>query len=73
MARDNEVDIRKEIVALLLKKIEADQYPSVTMLDMVEELATPEELGRYARVLMDKINADQFPSIPMIRRLVELT
>lgn len=73
MAKDNEVDIRKEIVALLLKKIEADQYPSVTMLDMVEELATPEELGRYARVLMDKINADQFPSIPMIRRLVELT
>jgi hypothetical protein len=73
VAKDNEVDIRKEIVALLLKKIEADQYPSVTMLDMVEELATPEELGRYARVLMDKINADQFPSIPMIRRLVELT
>lgn len=72
MAKDNELDIRGEIVGMLLDKIQADRYPSVTMLDIVEELATPAERERYARVLLDKVTSDRFPSIPMLRRLVEL-
>ena len=68
----NEIDIRAEISALLLDMIVRDRYPSVTMLDMFENLATPEERRRYARVLMDKIESSRYPSIPMIRRVMAL-
>ncbi len=72
MARDNEIDIRAEVVALLLDIIARDRNPSVTMLDMVEYLANSEERGRYARLLMDKVESSRHPSIPMLRRLVTL-
>lgn len=73
MARQNEVDIRTEVVELLLDIVANDRYPSATMLRMIEELATPEERGVYARVLMDNINSSRpNPSIPMMRRLLAL-
>jgi hypothetical protein len=72
VARDNEIDIRAEVVELLLEIIARDRHPSVTMLDMVEVLANPEERGIYARVLMDKVQSSRYPSIPMMRRLVTL-
>ena len=72
MAGDNEIDIRAEVVALLLEIIARDKYPSAAMLDMVEVLANSEERGRYARVLMDKVASSRRPSIPMMRRLVAL-
>ena len=43
MARDTELDISGEVVALLMEKIVSDKYPSVTMLDMIEQLANTEE------------------------------
>ena len=73
MARDTEIDIRSEVVELLLKIVARDKYPSVTMLDMIEYLATPEERGRYARALMAKVESSRRPSIPMLRRLVALS
>jgi hypothetical protein len=72
MARQNEIDIRAEAVELLLDIVANDQYPSATMLGMIEELATEEERVVYARVLMDKIRSSTYPSIPMMRRLLTL-
>lgn len=72
MATDNDIDIRAEVVKLLLDIVARDKYPSVTMLDMIEQLATPEERGVYARVLMKNIRSSTYPSIPMMRRLVAL-
>jgi hypothetical protein len=72
MARDTELDIRAEVVELLLDIVTRDRNPSVTMLDMIEYLATPEERGRYARVLMAKVESSRHPSIPMLKRLVAL-
>jgi hypothetical protein len=72
MARQNEIDIRAEAVELLLDIVANDQYPSATMLGMIEELATEEERVVYARVLMDKIRSSMYPSIPMMRRLLTL-
>ncbi len=72
MARETEIDIRAEVVAILLDIIAKDRNPSVTMLDMVEHLANAEERGRYARLLMDKVESSRHPSIPMMRRLVTL-
>ena len=72
MARDDEMDIRAEVVALLMDKVVKDRYPSVTMLDMIEQLMSPEERGGYAQMLMEKINSSRYPSIPMMRRLLAL-
>ena len=72
MATNDEIDIRAEVVNLLLDMVAKDRYPSSTMLGMIEELATPEERGTYARVLMDNIRSSAHPSIPMLRRLVSL-
>lgn len=72
MARDNQVDIRGEVVAMLLEIVAKDRYPSATMMGMIEQLATPEELGVYAKILMDNVRSSPHPSIPMLRRLVSL-
>lgn len=71
--RTNDDDTRRQLLDLLLGKIEADTYPSVTMLDMVERLLTPEEVAEYASVLMAKISADNYPSIDLIRRVMALS
>lgn len=73
MAQDEFDDARVLLLRSLLKKVEADNYPSTTMLDTIEELLTPEELPRYTRVLMKHIDNDQYPSIPMIDRLRNLS
>lgn len=65
-------DVRSEIVHLLLRKIEADRFPSTTMMNMVEELVTPQEKAVYARMLMEKIAADTYPSVPLMKRLMAL-
>jgi hypothetical protein len=65
-------DVRRQLVELLLSKVEGDRYPSVTMMNLVEELMTPDEVPVYAQVLMDKIRADRFPSVSMMLRVREL-
>ena len=72
MANEEELDIRTEVVGLLLDMVARDRYPSATMMDMIENLATQEERGEYARILMDNVRSSPFPSIPMLRRLVSL-
>jgi hypothetical protein len=62
-------DARAELVAALMEKLEEDRYPSTTMLDLLEEILTPEEVPAYARALMERIRSERFPSIPMLQRL----
>lgn len=62
-------DLRSTLVQGLLDRIEAEPYPSVTMLDMIESLLAPEELPEYVQLLMDRVNADQYPSIDMLNRI----
>lgn len=62
-------DVRSELLTQLLSKVQAEQYPSTTMLDTIEELLTPDDLPRYARVLMSKVSDERFPSVPMLARL----
>lgn len=72
MPDDTKFDTRVAMLNLLLEKVEQDRYPSVTMLDLIEGMLTPEEVPTYAQILMAKIADEQFPSIPMIRRLEAL-
>ena len=46
-----------------------DPYPSVTQMDMIEEMLTPEDVQSYAEILMDKIRADKFPSVSLMSRV----
>jgi hypothetical protein len=68
-----EIDVRGEVVDLLLEKIASDRNPSVTMMNLVEQLLAPDDIPAYAAVLMDKVKTERFPSISMIRRLMALT
>lgn len=70
MAQDeDQYDTRRELIQLLLDKVANDPYPSTTMMDMIEELLTPQEVESYAEILMDKIRADQFPSVSLMSRV----
>ncbi|MGH3506835.1 MAG: hypothetical protein ACRDO2_06490 [Nocardioidaceae bacterium] len=64
--------VREQLVDVLMGRIESDLYPSTTMLNLIEELITEDELPAYAAVLLDKVSQDQFPSIPMLDRLHRL-
>jgi hypothetical protein len=68
-----EVDVRGEVVDLLLEKIASERNPSVTMMNMVEELLPPDDVPAYAAVLWDKVKSERFPSLSMIRRVMALT
>ena len=68
-----EVDARTALLEVLMTKIANDRNPSVTMMDMAEDLLTPDELGAYIEILLSKIRADKYPSIPMMNRVLNLT
>jgi hypothetical protein len=68
-----EVDVRGELIDLLLEKIASDRNPSITMMNLVEELLAPDDVPAYAAVLMDKVKTERFPSLSMIRRVIALT
>jgi hypothetical protein len=66
------IEVHREVVEVLLEKIEEDRFPSVTMMDIVEQILIAEEKARYVEILMDKIRADQYPSIDLVRRVSAL-
>lgn len=72
MARDEQYDVRREMLRVLLGKAAQDEYPSATMLDMIEDMLTPDEVPAYAEMLMEKIRDDRFPSIPLMKRVMAL-
>jgi hypothetical protein len=65
--------VRTEVLETLLTKVEADTYPSTTMLDIIESLIGPDEIDDYAEILLGKIRAENYPSLDLIRRLVTLS
>ncbi|HEX3337180.1 MAG TPA: hypothetical protein VHS54_12030 [Jatrophihabitans sp.] len=73
---DNQPDFRSQlhdaVYGLLIDKVRRDQYPSATMMNMVEAGMDEGQMAAYAQVLIDKVAADQFPSLDMIKRLTNL-
>ena len=63
---------RGALLTTLMEKVRDDPYPSSTMLDLIEEMLTEEEVPAYVLFLQEKIAGDRFPSISMIKRLTEL-
>lgn len=60
---------RAALLEVLMEKVSNDTYPSSTMLNMIEELLTDEDIPEYVDLLLDRIREDQFPSIPMLARV----
>ena len=67
MANDDQ-NLHQQILEVLLEKDEQDPFPSVTMLNMIEEILEPQDVPRYAALLLDKIRGDEFPSLDMLKR-----
>jgi hypothetical protein len=72
MADDPQNEVREQLLDLLLGKVDEDRFPSSTMMDIIEQLVTPEDAPRYAEVLMSKISDDTYPSMSLIRRVLAL-
>ncbi|WP_028656093.1 hypothetical protein [Nocardioides sp. J54] len=68
---DND-DTRARIVDLLLEKVAEDRFPSIPMMELLEDLLTPDEVPAYAAVLMQKIRETTYPSVSMLSRLASL-
>jgi hypothetical protein len=73
MGAQGRYDVRTEMLEALLQKVGEEQYPSSTMLDMIEELLTPDDVPVYAEMLLTRIRSERFPSIPMLARLQAFT
>ena len=69
MAREEQHDTRQQLLQLLLEKVTADTYPSATMLDLIEELLTPDDVQSYSEMLLEKIRNDNYPSFSLMDRL----
>ena len=72
MALQGDYDLRSEILQELWRRVEADSYPSATLMDRIERLLLPDEVPYYAELLMQKIRPDRYPSIDLINRVVRL-
>jgi hypothetical protein len=70
---DEATELHREVLDILMEKVEADPYPSTTMMDTIEQMLRPEDVAAYAEILMDKIRADRFPSIDMLARVRAFT
>jgi hypothetical protein len=70
MAEDS---TRRAVVEALMDKVDSDPYPSSTMLDILESMLRPDEVGDYAELLLRRVRGDRFPSISLLQRLQALT
>ena len=69
MASNQGSDLHAEIFELLLEKVRNDAFPSVTVLDLIEQSLRPEDVKAYTDVLKEKVRSDTYPSYDHLKRL----
>lgn len=69
MAEQEQFSAQQQLFEALMDKVRADHYPSTTMLNMIEQLLTPDDVPTYVGVLLERIREDEFPSISMLQRV----
>lgn len=72
MPENGQNHAREALLEVLLSKVESENYPSSTILDVIESLLTPQDVPRYVDLLVDGVRDSQFPSISMIHRIQAL-
>ena len=65
----NREQVQTAMARLLLKKVREDHYPSVTQMELLEQIIPPRLIGDYITVLLAKVAGDDRPSIPMLHRI----
>jgi hypothetical protein len=70
--QDERADLHDAFYGALLDKVKQDRYPSLDMLDMLEQLMWGHERQATVEALLDKIKSERYPSPAMLRRLARL-
>lgn len=65
-------DPRPILLDALLEKVVHESYPSVSMLDAIEHLLTPDETEAYVEFLVERFSEETYPSMPLLRRIAAL-
>jgi hypothetical protein len=69
--RGTQTDLHRQILDVLLDKVKQDPFPSVTVLDMIEQRLRPEDVDEYTEILLSKVKEDTYPSLDHLRRLMQ--
>lgn len=70
-SRQDQQELHRRILGILLDKVRQDMYPSVTMLDMIEQTLDPDDVADYTEILMEKVESENYPSLDHLRRLLQ--
>jgi hypothetical protein len=71
-SNDVRAQLHDQVYGALIDIIRRDQYPSATMMNMVEQGMEGHELQAYIEALLEKIENDRFPSIDLLKRVTRL-
>jgi hypothetical protein len=69
---DDRLELPDRFYGQLLERVRRDRYPSVPMLDLLEEAMFGYEREELFNVLLEKVAADRYPSIMMLKRAARL-
>jgi hypothetical protein len=61
------------LARLIMDKIRTDKYPSITQMDLLEQMIPRPLASEYFDVLLDKVARDQWPSVSLLARMSRLT
>ncbi|MDQ6838832.1 MAG: hypothetical protein M3137_11005 [Actinomycetota bacterium] len=66
-------DLRSRAMQVLLDQVASAKYPSVSMMNRVEESVTDRETAhRYVELLLEALERDAYPSPTMLDRVLHL-
>jgi hypothetical protein len=68
----NNTEARAQFIRILLEKVRADQYPSTTHMDIIEQALPPQWIPEYLDVLYEKVVDENYPSVPMLNRIARM-
>jgi hypothetical protein len=70
---DSQNELHRSILELLFDKVRQDEFPSTTVLDLIEQRLRPEDVEEYTKILLEKVRTDTYPSLDHLQRLIQFT
>lgn len=69
---DDREQAQTAIANLLLQRIRNDRFPSVTEMQLLEQILPQALVRDYLNVLLEKVVSERHPSVPMLRRIIRV-
>ena len=66
-------EARTAFARLLLERVRQDKYPSVSHMELIEQVIPATVMREYLNVLLEKVAQDSAPSIPMLARIARIS